>query len=97
MDLLLTFAAADISGLGIGAGIAALGAGVAALGAGLGIGRLAGSAVESMARQPEATGEIRGAMLLTAAFIEGAALAAVGIAFLSQSGLMAQIATAISH
>ena len=60
--------------LGIGAG---LGAGLACLGAGLGIGRLASSSVESMARQPEASGDIRAAMILTAAFIEGVCLFAV--------------------
>jgi F-type H+-transporting ATPase subunit c len=56
---------------------AAVGAGMATIGAGLGIGRLAGSAVESMARQPEASGDIRGAMILTAAFVEGVALLSV--------------------
>lgn len=55
----------------LGAGI---GAGLAAIGAGMGIGRLAASTVESIARQPEAAGDIRGAMILTAAFIEGVAL-----------------------
>jgi F-type H+-transporting ATPase subunit c len=55
----------------MGAGI---GAGLAAIGAGMGIGRLAASSVESIARQPEASGDIRGAMILTAAFIEGVAL-----------------------
>ena len=55
----------------MGAGI---GAGIVAIGAGLGIGRLAASAVESMARQPEASGDVRGAMILTAAFVEGVAL-----------------------
>lgn len=54
-----------------------IGAGLAAIGAGMGIGRLAGSACESIARQPEASGDIRGAMILTAAFIEGVALFAV--------------------
>jgi F-type H+-transporting ATPase subunit c len=58
----------------IGAGV---GAGLACLGAGLGISRLAASSVESMARQPEASGDIRGAMILTAAFIEGVCLFAV--------------------
>ena len=55
----------------MGAGI---GAGLVAIGAGLGIGRLAAATVESIARQPEASGDIRGAMILTAAFIEGVAL-----------------------
>jgi len=53
---------------------AGLGAGLCAIGAGLGIGRLAASSVEAIARQPEASGDIRGAMILTAAFVEGVAL-----------------------
>ena len=53
---------------------AGIGAGLAAIGAGLGIGRLAASAMESIARQPEAAGEIRANMILTAAFVEGVAL-----------------------
>lgn len=56
---------------------AGLGAGLAAIGAGIGIGRIGGSAVESIARQPEAAGDIRGNMIITAAFIEGVALFAV--------------------
>ncbi len=53
---------------------AGLGAGLVALGAGLGIGRLAGPAMEGIARHPEATGDIRGAMIVAAALIEGVAL-----------------------
>ncbi len=55
----------------LGAGI---GAGIVAVGAGIGIGLIGKGAVESIARQPEASGDIRGAMILTAAFIEGVAL-----------------------
>jgi F-type H+-transporting ATPase subunit c len=55
----------------LGAGI---GAGLAAIGAGMGIGRIGASSVESMARQPEAANDVRGAMILMAAFIEGVAL-----------------------
>ena len=51
---------------------AAFGAGLIIIGAGLGIGRIGGSAVESMARQPEAAGNIQTAMLISAALIEGA-------------------------
>ena len=54
----------------LGAGI---GAGVAAIGAGMGIGRIGGSALESMARQPEAIGDIRASMIVAAALVEGAA------------------------
>jgi F-type H+-transporting ATPase subunit c len=64
------------------AGVAALGAGVAALAAGIGIGRIGGSAVESIARQPEAAGDIRGNMILTAALVEGAAFFAMVIGLL---------------
>jgi len=55
----------------MGAGI---GAGIVALGAGLGIGKIGGSAMESIARQPEASGKIQTAMIISAALIEGVAL-----------------------
>lgn len=63
----------------MGAGI---GAGLAAIGAGIGIGRIGGSALESIARQPEASGDIRGNMIVTAGLIEGVAIFAVIIAAL---------------
>jgi F-type H+-transporting ATPase subunit c len=69
---------AGLSGMGYGIGM-----GLAVIGAGLGIGRIGGSAVESMARQPEATGSITTGMLLTAAFVEGAALFAVVVGLLA--------------
>ncbi len=53
---------------------AGIGAGLVALGAGLGIGRLAASALEGSARQPEASGDIRTTMIIAAALIEGVAL-----------------------
>ena len=61
----------------------AIGAGRAVIGAGIGIGRVGGSAVESMARQPEVAGQINTAMIVTAAMIEGAALFAVLGGFLA--------------
>ncbi len=63
---------------------AAIGAGIAVLGAGLGIGRIGGQAAEGMARQPEAAGKIQTAALILAAFIEGAALFAIVVAFVIQ-------------
>ena len=60
---------------------AAVGAGLAVIGAGMGIGRIGGSAVEGMARQPEAAGQIQTAALILAALIEGAALFGVVVAF----------------
>ncbi|MFN8276703.1 MAG: ATP synthase F0 subunit C [Chitinophagales bacterium] len=62
--------------------MAAIGAGLAAVGAGIGIGRIGGSTVESIARQPEVINDIRTVMFITAAFIEGVALFAVIVAFL---------------
>jgi F-type H+-transporting ATPase subunit c len=76
-------------GLGyIGVGI---GAGLAILGAGLGIGRIGGSAVEGMSRQPEAAGTIQTGMIIAAALIEGAALFALVIMFQAGSLLNAQL------
>jgi F-type H+-transporting ATPase subunit c len=51
-------------------GLAGIGAGLAAIGAGVGIGRIGGSAMDAIARQPEASGKIQGAMLIVAAFVE---------------------------
>ncbi len=61
---------------------AALGAGLAAIGAGLGIGKIGGSAMESIARQPEAAGDIRSNMIVSAALIEGVAFLAVIVCLL---------------
>lgn len=63
-------------------GLAALGAGLAAIGAGFGIGSIGGKAMDAIARQPEAIGDIRGTMIIAAALVEGAALAAIVISFL---------------
>ena len=67
-------------GLGIGAGLAA---GLAVIGAGLGIGRIGGGAVESIARQPEMAGPIGTNMIITAALVEGVALFAVVVGLLA--------------
>ena len=61
----------------------AIGAGLVIMGGAAGIGRIGGSAVESMARQPEAAGQINTAMIITAALIEGATLFAVVVALLA--------------
>ncbi|MFT5748880.1 MAG: F-type H+-transporting ATPase subunit c [Ancylomarina sp.] len=62
---------------------AAVGAGLAAIGAGIGIGKIGGSALESIARQPEASGDIRANMIVAAALIEGAAFFAIIICLLA--------------
>jgi F-type H+-transporting ATPase subunit c len=61
---------------------AGLGAGIAAIGAGIGIGWLASSSMEGAARQPDAAGDIRGLMIVSAALIEGVALFALIICLL---------------
>ncbi len=61
----------------------AIGAGLAVMGGAAGIGRIGGSAVESMARQPAASGQISTAMIITAAMIEGATLFAVLVGLLA--------------
>jgi len=62
---------------------ASLGAALAAIGAAFGIGRIGGNAMEAIARQPEAAGDIRSNMIISAALIEGVALFAVVTCFLA--------------
>ena len=54
-----------------------IGAGLIVIGAGLGIGKIGGSAMDALARQPEASGKIQTAMLIAAALIEGIGFAAL--------------------
>lgn len=67
----------------LGKGLAAMGAGLAVVGGGLGIGLIGKGAVESIARQPEASGTISTQMILAAALVEGATLFAVVVGFLA--------------
>ena len=67
-------------------GLAGLGAGAAVIGAGIGIGRICGSALEAMARQPESTGDLRANMIVAAALVEGVALFAVIVCLLVALG-----------
>ncbi len=66
----------------MGAGLAAIGAGLAVVGAGIGIGQIGGKAMEGIARQPSAVGDIRTNMIVAAALVEGAALFAIVLALL---------------
>lgn len=61
---------------------AGIGAGIAAIGAGIGIGRIGGSAMEAMGRQPEAAGMIRNNMIVAAALVEGVAFLAIIVSLL---------------
>ena len=72
--------AADLAPLAtMGAG---LGAGIAAIGAGIGIGQIGRATVESIARQPEAAGDIRSNMIVAAALIEGVAFFSIVVCLL---------------
>lgn len=62
---------------------AAIGAGIAAIAAGIGIGKIGSSAMEAIARQPEAAGDVRSSMIVIAALVEGVALFAVIVAALA--------------
>lgn len=74
----MILAAEALVGLG-----AAIGAGIAAIAAGFGIGKIGSSAMEAIARQPEAAGDIRSNMIVIAALVEGVALFAVIVAVLA--------------
>ena len=79
--LVVLQAVADFAAFGkIGA---AIGAGLATLGAGIGIGNIGKAAMEAIARQPEAAGDIRSSMIVIAALIEGVALFAVIVSALA--------------
>ena len=65
--------------------LAAIGAGLAVIGAALGIGKIGASAMEAIARQPEAGGKIQTAMIISAALIEGVALFAVVVSLMTNN------------
>jgi F-type H+-transporting ATPase subunit c len=67
----------EVADFGLRNGLAAIGAGLCILGGAFGISRLAAAAMEGISRQPEAAADIKGGMLLTAAFIEGVTLLAI--------------------
>ena len=79
MDLLSVFLS-DIAWANAGG---AIGAGLGAVGAGIGIGQIGKGALEAIARQPEASNDIRANMILTAALVEGVALFAVIVGILA--------------
>ncbi|MBR4801219.1 MAG: ATP synthase F0 subunit C [Bacteroidales bacterium] len=62
---------------------AAIGAGIVVIGAGFGIGKIGSNAMDAIARQPQAAGDIRSGMILSAALIEGVSLIAVIVCMLS--------------
>ena len=88
MVVVLVIASPALAQEGVGPqGSGALGAGLTCIGAGYGIGRLAGCALESMARQPEVAGSIQTAMIIAAALIEGFTFFALYICMLQNPWL----------
>lgn len=81
--MLLTLLLQVAAELSLGKLGAAIGAGLAAIGAGIGIGKIGGSAMEAIARQPEASNDIRTNMIIIAVLVEGVALFAVVVCFLA--------------
>ena len=83
LSILLQSAAAAAAGAATAKLGAAIGAGIAAIGAGIGIGKIGGSAMEAIGRQPEASGDIRSNMIVAAALVEGVAFLAIIVAILA--------------
>jgi F-type H+-transporting ATPase subunit c len=77
-----------LSGVAVGAG---LGAAITILGAGYGFGRIGGSALESMARQPEVAGRVQTAMIIIAALLEGATFFALIICIVVAGNLAKEV------
>ena len=82
LSAILTVLLQATAGAAVGKMGAAIGAGLAAIGAGMGIGKIGASAMEAIARQPEASGDIRSKMIVSAALIEGVAFFAVIVCIL---------------
>ena len=81
--MLLSVLLQAAAGVGISKLGAAIGAGIAVLGAGIGIGKIGSSAMEGIARQPEAPGDLRMNMIIAAALVEGVALIAIVVCLLT--------------
>jgi F-type H+-transporting ATPase subunit c len=81
--MLLSVLLQAAAGAAIGKLGATIGAGLAVIGAGAGIGKIGQSAMEAIARQPEASGDIRNSMIIAAALIEGATLLAIVVCLLA--------------
>ena len=75
--MLTTIILQAAAGAVLGKVAGAIGAGIAALAAAYGIGKIGSSAMEAIARQPESAGNIRTAMIIIGALVEGACLFAI--------------------
>jgi F-type H+-transporting ATPase subunit c len=71
------------AGAALGHAVSALGAAIAVIGAAMGLGKIGQSAMEAIARQPEAAGDVRSSMIVIGALMEGVSLIAVLVCLLS--------------
>ena len=83
LGIILSQGAVAVMSLGVDIMCACLGAAIAVLGAGIGIGKIGSSAMEGIARQPEASGDLRMNMIIAAALVEGVALIAIVVCLLT--------------
>ena len=83
LGMILAQAAEAVMSLGLDKMGACLGAAIAAIAAGIGIGKIGAAAMEAIARQPEAAGDIRMNMIIIAALVEGVALIAIIVCLLT--------------
>ena len=81
--MLLSILLQAIGGIGLTSWVQRIGAGIAVLGAGIGIGRIGGSAMDAIARQPSESNNVRMNMIIAAALIEGVALIAIVVCLLT--------------
>lgn len=81
--MLLTVILEYTMAVAISKAAAAIGAGIVVIGAAMGIGKIGASAMDAIARQPQASGDVRSSMILAAALIEGVAFLAVIVCLLS--------------
>lgn len=71
------------AGMAASNGIIAIGAGIVVIGAALGLGKIGQAAMEAIARQPQAAGDVRSSMILIGAFLEGVSLLAAIVCLLA--------------
>ena len=81
--MLTTIILQAAAGAVLGKVAGAIGAGIAAIAAAVGIGKIGSSAMEAIARQPESAGNIRTAMIIIGALVEGASLFAIIVCFMA--------------
>ncbi len=72
-----------LQAVNLGAAVAPLAAALAVFGAAWGIGKIGSNALEAMARQPEAAGQLQSSMIIAGGLIEGATLFAIVVCLLA--------------